>query len=157
MKRSKSILVLLFIIGISLVRCERYSGNNIYFLYDLQEDAYYDSEIFDVLNLNIYGKWKLSDVSGGIHGNGHDLNFDYLVILKYGIYGFIKDNRILEFGKIKVDEQTAENLLITFEPDRNSDLFMSDPEKLVNFSGLDNLDLNSPCCDRFNYHFKRIE
>ena len=124
---------------------------------ELQTDKYYESEIFDESNLDIYGKWELYGVSGGIHGNGHEINFDFLEIHKYGIYGFVSDGKILEYGKIKVDEQTGEELLITFEPDDNSEIFMYDSEKYFNLSGNDTLNLDSPCCDRYNYHFKRIE
>ena len=45
--------------------------------------------------------------------------------------------------------------IITFEPDENSETFMYDAEKYVHFYGKDTLILDSPCCDRFNYHFVR--
>jgi len=43
----------------------------------------------------------------------------------------------------------------TFESDENSETIMYDPEKYVNFYGKDTLSLDSPCCDRYNYHFLR--
>ena len=128
-----------------------------YLLDKFPADKYYESEIFSELNLDIYGRWKLYSVSGGIHGGGHELNFDYLEVYKFGIYGFIRNGSILEFGKINIAEQKDEELLITFNPDDNSEIFMTDSEKYVEFSGNDTLSLNSPCCDRYNYHFKRMK
>ena len=78
-------------------------------------------------------------------------------VVKFGIYGFIRDGRLIEFGRIEINEQTSQGLLITFTPDENSEVFMYDSEKYVNLSGNDTLSLDSPCCDRFNYHFKRIK
>ena len=154
MKRINSISILSLIICIGMFSCEKDTD---FKLDAFQEDKYYDSEIFDESNLDIYGKWKLYGVSGGFSGGGHDLNFDYLEVVKFGIYGFIRDGRLIEFGRIEINEQTSQGLLITFTPDENSEVFMYDSEKYVNLSGNDTLSLDSPCCDRFNYHFKRIK
>ncbi len=105
--------------------------------------------------LDIYGIWELYGVSGGVNGGSHELTYDFLEIESYGIYSFIRDDNVIEFGRIKINEQTNETLLITFEPDANSETFMHDPEKYVNLIGTDTLSLDSPCCDRFNYHFNR--
>ena len=153
MKRIKTISILSLIIWIGIFSCEK---NTDFKLDEFQEDEYYESEIFDDLNLDIYGKWKLYGVSGGIQGGDHELNFDYFEVKKFGIYGFIRNGRLLEFGRIEIDEQSIEGLSITFRPDYNSEVFMYDSEKYVNLVGNDTLNLNSPCCDRYNYHFKRI-
>ncbi len=105
--------------------------------------------------LDIYGKWELNGISGGVGGGSHELSFDFLEIENDGIYSFTRDGSIIEYGRIKINEQTNETLLITFEPDANSETFMYDPVKNVNLFGEDTLSLDSPCCDRFNYHFNR--
>lgn len=121
---------------------------------DIQE--YYTTEIFAQPHLNIYGKWKLYAISGGFSGGGVDLNFDYLEIRKYGVYGFTENGNLLEYGKIEPDPQTGENRLkVFFENADNSCLFIKDNEKYIDFVGNDTLNLNSPCCDRINYHFVR--
>jgi len=119
------------------------------------ENRYYYSEIFDEEFLDIYGDWELKSVSGGIHGGGHELNFDILEIKKFGQYRFIKDGKTIERGKIIIEDQTAESLRISMEADPGSDVFMFDSEKFVSLSGSDTLNLNSPCCDRYNYHYVR--
>lgn len=156
MKKIKKIPILIIIFFSGFLSCEKNSENIDYLLDKLPADKYYASEIFDGSNLDIYGKWRLFNVSGGIHGGGHELSFDYLEVHKYGIYGFIRNGRILEFGKINIEEQGSEGLLITFKPDDDSEVFMYDSEKIVNLSGNDTLNLDSPCCDRYNYHFTRI-
>ncbi|MEE8341591.1 MAG: hypothetical protein V3R52_05800 [Candidatus Neomarinimicrobiota bacterium] len=144
------IIITIFCLGI--LGCE---DNNVNLLDDISKTEYYNSEILNGQYLNIYGKWKLIDVSGGITGDGHELNFDFLILKKYGIYGFVENDDIIEFGKIFIDEQTNEILLVTLIPDDNSDAFMLDPKKYITFNGNDSLTLNSPCCDRYNYHFSR--
>jgi hypothetical protein len=45
---------------------------------DLADQRYYADEIFNDSYIDIYGSWVLTEVTGGIHGSGHDLNFDLL-------------------------------------------------------------------------------
>ncbi len=105
--------------------------------------------------LDIYGIWELYGVSGGANGGEHELPFDFLEIESDGIYRFIRNDSIIEFGRLKIDEQTNETLLITFEPDANSETFMHDPVKEVILFEKNTLNLDAPCCDGFNYHFNR--
>ena len=97
----------------------------------------------------------MTDVSGGIHGSGHELNFDLLQIRMFGVYVFIQGGNVLEYGKIVIDEQTNDYLKITFSPDEDSEVFFFDSEKEIIFQGKDILFLQSPCCDRYNYHFDK--
>ena len=149
------ITILSLILFTGMLSCEREVEKIYNPLNELKEDKYYDSEIFNEPYLDIYGKWELYGISGGIHGGGHEPNFDFLEIKRFGIYGFIRNDVINEFGRIDLVEQTNETLLITFEPDEISDTIMYDAEKYVNFYGKDTLSLDSPCCDRYNYHLIR--
>ena len=126
---------------------------------EVESTQYFDTEIFSEQDLKIYGTWKIFDISGGIHGNGYEINFDYLVIKKVGIYGFAKNDSLLEFGKIvpALWNPNDLRLKVDFEKDEQSGTFFTDTEKYVQFNGNDTLHLNSPCCDRFNYHFERVE
>ena len=138
-----------------VLSCEKESDKIAHVFDDLANNTYYDSEILSDSYIHAYGNWKLFAVSGGIHGGGHEPDFDFLEIKRYGIYAFLRNDSIIEFGRINIDEQTNEILLITFESDENSETIMYDPEKYVNFYGKDTLSLDSPCCDRYNYHFLR--
>jgi hypothetical protein len=127
-------------------------------LEQLKSNAYYPSEIFSQDYLNIYGRWKLFAVSWGFTGSGHELNFDILEVKKYGIYGIFNNEDVLEFGKIvTVAVPNEDRLRIFFEKDEKSGVYMGDNEKFIFFSGKDTLHLNSPCCDRYNYHFARLK
>lgn len=121
------------------------------------DTMYYEQEIFDDAYMAIYGKWKLESISGGITGGGHDLDFEYLMICKYGIYLFINGETLLEAGKILVEEQNRRELKISLQPDASSSTFFYDSEKYIELLNDNQLNLNSPCCDRYNYHFKRTE
>ena len=143
------------IIMLSLAGCEKDNTKTDYWSGIYEIDKYYDSEIFTGTGLNLYGKWDIYSISGGISGGGYTPDFDYLEIKKYGIYGFTRNDTILEFGKIIIEEQTSESLLIHFEADDSSEFFMGDTEKYVILNVTDSLNLNSPCCDRYNYHYVR--
>jgi len=148
----KNSIYTLFLVAIMVLpSCEEECSNPD----DLENDKYYENEIFNEPFMDIYGNWELYEVSGGIHGIGDGLKFDLLQIRKYGIYTFIKNSAVLERGKIVIDEQTEESLKISFSPDEDSEVFMFDSEKIAILQGSDSLFLQSPCCDRYNYHLVR--
>jgi hypothetical protein len=146
-----SIYTLIFITGLMFFACEEECS----IPDDLVDKEYYNQEIFNDAFINIYGNWELTDVTGGIHGSGHELNFDLLQIRMFGVYSFIQGGNVLEYGKILIDEQTNDYLKITFSPDEDSEVFFFDSEKEIIFPTSDNLILQSPCCDRYNYHLDR--
>lgn len=139
--------------------CDNETVEPVSVLDEYKTTKYFDSEIFSQHDLKIYGKWRLFDISGGLLGNGYDLNFDYLEIKEYGIYGFVRKDSLLEYGKISPAILTTNEirLKVNLDKDENSNSFFADREKYVEFLGSDTLNLNSPCCDRFNYHFERVE
>jgi len=157
MKTFKLIILSILISGLN--SCDKDTIETPTTLQNLETTNYFDSEIFAEPDLKIYGTWKLFAVSGGFSGTGHDLNFEYLEIKKYGIYGFVNNDSLLEYGKISPALQTANDirLKVDFEKDEKSNSFFTDTEKYVEFMGSDTLNLNSPCCDRYNYHFKRVK
>ncbi len=146
-----SIYTLIFTTGLLLFACEKECT----YPNDLTDQRYYADEIFNDTFVDIYGNWELTEVTGGIHGSGHELNFDLLQIRMFGVYTFLDGGNVLEYGKILIDEQTPDYLKITFSPDEDSEVFFTDSEKEIIFATSDNLILQSPCCDRFNYHFER--
>ncbi|AKP53394.1 hypothetical protein [Cyclobacterium amurskyense] len=158
MKTFKFTLILFILIS-GLNSCEEDTIEPHTTLQDLETEKYFDSEIFTESNFKIYGTWELYTVSGGFSGSGHDLNFQYLVIKEYGIYGFVKNNSLLEYGKISPAIQTTNDLrwIVVSEKDKKSNSFFIDSEKYVEFIGNDTLNLYSPCCDRYNYQFKRVK
>ena len=158
MKTFKLIIILSILIS-GLNSCDKDTIETPTTLKNLETTNYFDSEIFADPDLKIYGTWKLFTVSGGFSGTGHDLNFEYLEIKKYGIYGFVNNDSLLEYGKISPALQTANDirLKVDFEKDEKSSSFFTDTDKYVEFIGSDTLNLNSPCCDRYNYHFKRVK
>lgn len=158
MKTSKFIFILFILAGL-VAACEKETIDIPGEFAELHPNKYFDIEIFSGHDSTIYGAWKIFDISGGFHGGGYDVNFDYLLIKKIGIYGFLKNDSLMEYGRIVPVAQfpVQPSLLVNFEKDENSDSFLGDNEKYVHFSGNDTLHLYSPCCDRFNFHFERVE
>ena len=158
MKTSIYTFIILFLAGL-FTACDKETIEIPHVLDEVESTRYFDTEIFSEQNLKIYGTWKIFDISGGFHGSGYDINFDYLVIKKVGIYGFVKNDNLLEFGKIvpALWNPNDLRLKVDFEKDEQSGTFFTDRVKYVHYTGNDTLHLSSPCCDRFNYHFERVK
>jgi len=143
-----------------LMSCER--DYRKFHMDSIKSDKYYSNEIIPTEFQNIYGKWKLYKISGGFSGAGYEPDYDYLEIKRVGIYGLIRSNHLFEYGKIelyKFDNDTPGFLQIRLIPDPyveiNSSMFP--PEKYLELRGKDTLNLYSPCCDMYNYHYKRVK
>lgn len=149
----------MLILAVLFAACNEESIEIPQVLDEVPSTTYFDAEIFAEQDLKIYGTWKIFDISGGIHGLGYEPNFDYLVIKRIGIYGFVKDNSLLDFGKIvpALWNPNDLQLKVDFEKDEQSGSFFTDRIKYVHYNGNDTLHLSSPCCDRFNYHFARVK
>ena len=84
-------------------------------------NKFYTNEIFTDVNLKLYGQWQFLYIfdDAGIAGGPGKINptYNYLEIKKYGIYGKIKDNQVLESGEILVTKQNATEFQITLKPD----------------------------------------
>jgi hypothetical protein len=154
----KSIIgILLF----GLLSCEKES-NVRFHLDSIDSHKYYSEEIIPTDYQKIYGKWRLYKVSGGFHGTGYEPDYDYLEIKNLGIYGLVRNDSLFEYGKIELDtfdNNTKDFLQVRLIPDYyiglNPDMYP--PEKYIDLNGTDTLDLISPCCDMYNYHYKRIK
>lgn len=122
---------------------------------DISTKEYYSSDIIpDSLQI-IYGSWKLIASSGGFTGSGNGKEFDYLVFKKNGIFGVIKDETLISYGKLTVTKNTHSTSL-NFIPVKSANIDLcNDPVKNIHFVSNDTLDLIAPCCDRFNIHLVR--
>lgn len=157
--KTNKLLSVIFLLMCAISSCEKDSIETPSKLQMLETTKYFNSEIFSETDMKIYGTWKLFDISGGFSGNGYNLNFEYLEIKKYGIYGFVRNDSLKEYGKIAPALQVTNDLRlkVDFEKDEKSNSFFTDTDKYVEFTGNDTLHLYSPCCDRYNYHFKRVK
>lgn len=121
---------------------------------------YYTKDILVQEFDKIYGTWQVIGTSGGFAANGYKADFDYLVLKPNLIFGIIRNDSLITSGKIEIKTQTDSELLVNFisdtDPLKVKIQMVQDPEKYVLIHG-DTLDLNAPCCDRFNTHFKKIQ
>lgn len=111
----------------------------------IETTKYYNDEIFTEGNLILYGQWRflyIYDDAGIIVGPGKiDPDYDYLVIKKYGIYGKIKANKVIESGKIEVVKQNATLFEINLKPSiKNNSTYPSDIW-YVKYMGKDSLEM----------------
>jgi len=121
------------------------------------KQQYYEQEIFEQQNQAIYGKWKYLYKTGGIGGITYGPEYDYLEVIKYGIYGIIDDHNIKEMGKIVIDRQDNQGILIQFIPDKEYWTKYFYIDKWVGFQGDDTLTLCDNMADGYIDYYKRVK
>ncbi|WP_075589788.1 hypothetical protein [Labilibacter marinus] len=158
MKKVHLVLAIVLLVVV-LISCNNEITKTTSLLSNVIMTTYHETEIFTSDELKVYGKWKLVDISGGFAGSGYENNFDYLELKAYGIYAFVKEGKILEYGKIipGIQHKDDDRFLVTLEEDNKSDFFLADKEKYLVLEDDNQLVLQAPCCDRFNYHFERMK
>ena len=120
---------------------------------NINSNIYYQTELFSDKYMDLYNEWMIEGCSGGYSGMGYLYNFDRMVIEEIGIFKFYRNDTLLTYGKITIIEQNDSLLFIDLQQDSifyHMEFF--DMEKYVDIEN-DHLNLNAPCCDRFNYHF----
>lgn len=137
MKKLKSISILICIVTVLLISCED------------------DTGIFNDSYKHLYGTWKLYATSGGYDGHGYELTFDYLIVEKIDNYRILRNDTIQEYGRIIIENQDNDELIIEFAPKESNRSFLAFPSASVYFSGIDTLSLNATINDLYNYHFER--
>lgn len=128
----------------------------------ISNTKYYNKEILSDSNLKLYGQWQFLYIfadAGIIEGPGKiPSTYDYLEIKKYGIYGMIKNNKVIESGKIQIIKQDSKLFEMSFYSDKNiNDLY---PSSIwyVNYIGNDSLemvDASVGCGVLYNVYKKR--
>jgi hypothetical protein len=156
---SSKLMVMIFLFA--TLSCDKESPGKKFLLESIDSHSYYSEEIIPSGYKGLYGTWKLVNVSGGFSGSGHENNFDYLVIEEIGIYGIVRENTLIEYGKIEretFDPKTDEYLQVKFVSDPRSGFkSLSAPESYLNLKADDSLEIISACCDRYNFHFTKEE
>ena len=126
----------------------------------ISSQRYYSSDIFTEKHIAINGIWKVIGTSGGIAGSGYKADFNYLIIKANGIFGIVRNDSLITSGKILIKNQSDSELYVDFisetDPDKVRIEIVQDSEKYIELRN-DTLNLNAPCCDRFNTHFKRVK
>jgi hypothetical protein len=159
MKACLKLTIFVFLIG--QYSCEK-EGEIKFYTDSIESNKYYSNEIIPAEYNRIYGKWKLYRVSGGFSGRGYEPDFDYLEIKSVGIYGLVRNNSVFEYGKIELDTFDNNNLelfQVKLVPDYFPGLnpYMSAQEKYIDLKRIDSMDLISPCCDMYNFHFRKVK
>ena len=119
-----------FILCVFLISCSNESTKTSVLLIDtISSTNYYKTEIFNNNNLRLYGQWKflyIYDDAGIVMGPGRiNPTYDYLEIKKYGIYGKVKDNRLIETGKIEIVAQDNSQFEIKLKPNDKDSIINS--------------------------------
>ncbi len=144
----------LIVFLVFVASCEK---ENQFLITDLvTKDKYYDNEIFTEENQKIYGKWEFLYYCGGIAGGTYDPTFDFLEVVRYGIYGIIANNDVKDIGRIIVNKQESEETIITFSSDTIQPHLILGRQN-VEFQGNDTLVLFDNFADGYFSFFKRVK
>jgi len=127
---------------------------------EILSTKYYSTDIIPEKYQEIYGVWKVVGTSGGFAGNGFEKDFDFLLLKKNGIFGIVRHDTLIAYGKLTLLPETEQNstigLYCNFDFDLSANIqLINDPEKYLQLTGKDTLNMNAPCCDRYNIHFVR--
>jgi hypothetical protein len=158
MKTTNGIMLLLLLIFMfTACKTEQVSLNS---LDGFSTTRYYTADIISEQYNSIYGEWKVVGTSGGFIGTGCTKDFDYLILKPNAIFGIVRNDSLIAYGKLILLPDTAANIQnglkskFDFEKSVNIELF-ADSEKYIQLAGKDSLHLIAPCCDRYNTHFVR--
>lgn len=148
----------IFTLFIGVVSCKKESNKSDYSSFDdIPFDKYYSTEILNSSHTSKYGSWIVYSTSGGFSGQGYTSDFDKLLLKPNGIFGIIRNDSLITYGKIVIKNQTGQELFVDFvSEDGNTEFeILNDNEKYLSLRSNDSLDLVAPCCDRFSTHLKR--
>ncbi|MEP7196067.1 MAG: hypothetical protein ABI851_06065 [Saprospiraceae bacterium] len=153
----KQLIYTFFGLAILFISCKKESSISPLTCNNYSQTLYYSNEIFPSKYLNVYGDWKLIRFSGGIQGHDSVVSKNYKInICKYGMIRLVKDLHETNIGKIEIISETPSYLDVRFKFDKiDSFFFYGDDEKQINQVSHDSMWINSDCCDRYNYLFKR--
>jgi len=126
----------------------------------IEPTRYYSADVIPDQFSGIYGIWKVTKTSGGFSGSVYEKDFDYLILKKNGIFGIIRNNSLITYGKLTLLPDITlyydDYVYCRFDFEKPADIELyADPEKRIRLIKNDSLDLMAPCCDRYNTHLIR--
>jgi len=128
----------------------------------IQPTAFYTTDIIPGQFEGIYGTWKVTGTSGGFSGKGYTKDFDYLVFKRNGIFGIIRNDSLITYGKLTllpdITLYFADYVYCRFDFEKSANIELyKDPEKRIRLVKSDSLYLMAPCCDRYDTQLIRIK
>lgn len=151
----KKLLVITLTLS-SLLACEK--RTDVILISDqVSKTRYYENEIFNEQSQKLYGKWEFLYIIGGMRGVKVEPGYDYLEVVQYGIYGRIRDSKVIEIGRLIINKQDDNETIIDFLPDEKYKTNNFLIQKVIRFQGNDTLMLDDICDDCYREYFKRIK
>lgn len=152
-------MTMLFLAAGACLNLSCNSSNEVYSkLENIGTENYYNKEILSDQLFTFYGKWKLKEVTGGFTGLGHEPHFDYLLMKPFGIYGIIKNDILVEYGKVIIQPNTTpKNYFISFICDpvftSNNGYYLDG--HVARIPENDTINMRWPGSDGYDYHLVR--
>ena len=153
-------VILLFLLSVFVLTSCKTEEVSLSKLDGVSTTRYYSTDVIPELYNTVYGEWKVVGTSGGLSGIGFEKEFDYLILKKNAIFGIIRNDSLITYGKLTLlpylDMKIQNGLLCKFDFEKSINIELSgDSEKTIRLVNKDSLDLIAPCCDRYNTHFIR--
>jgi len=135
MNKPNVFILLVALLSFSLFQCEKGDGEN---------------------NSNPYvGEWELISVTGGFAGNGWDADFNTLVLKDDANYRISQNDTLVATGTYLLYDKSGEDwIAFTTVHDGPPHIFENE-DKMIGFSIEGTLVLAEPCCDMYQYEFRK--
>jgi hypothetical protein len=129
------------------------------FLESFPADKYFNEEVFSNDYLGFYGMWKDLGSWGGWSGYSKP-RFDFMEIKPFGIYGIIRNDSLLEYGKIYpnisiVNQFSA--IAIKLDPEYTSKNINIGTNMYIEIIKKDTLGISDGFIDGIEYLFSRVK
>lgn len=154
----KKLIFFLSWILISVISCNKNDGieSRWEIFNNFPKNKYYSHDIMPEKYMDCYGLWDVYGTSGGFSAGGYSKDFDQLILKKNGIFGIVRNDSLIAYGKMILDDESTNKPICKFVFDEKANIqLFYDNEKYLQLKGLDSLNLTAPCCDRFHIHLKR--
>ena len=163
MKKFKIVLFFsLTLMSLNLVNCKKVEDAIVLtsYLDSFDSNRYYSNE-FELLNYPfVYGNWEFYKSDGGFSGATYPPDFKYLIIKKIGIYGVVRNDTLIEYGKLVQNFDTLHNkfsisFISEFHKDKYQRFGMPGLSFVTNSKNTE-ITIGMDCCDFPVYHFRKI-
>ncbi len=108
-------------------------------------------------NKGLIGKWKIDNVSGGLHGNGYTPHFKYMYLIENGTCKWTdNEDKWLVDGTYELSTEAGKNYIQFEKMDTTIYSFYTHKFE-YEFLTSDSLYLDQGCADCYNYTFIRVK
>jgi hypothetical protein len=137
MNKPKAFILLVARLSFSFMQCEKGDGNE--------------------PNNPYTGEWELLSITGGFAGNGYPADFSVLYLGGDATYWIGDSSDKVAEGTYEIYKKGEEDWVRFDADDSQNQHIFETQDKMIGFSIEGTLVLSEPCCDLYQYEFKKLK